>query len=149
MSFKEYLIKSEDSYKEEIQKTLNKLPKGHSALIRGFKIEFQGGNTLKGDIEHVGLVDVEKKKIIIAAPWNYGKSHCLLHELGHLVYAKFMTSDLIKEWQKIVKSTKMKKEDRQPLEELFAHAYSNYHEKNPVVKFDFPGWREFIKNLPS
>ena len=90
-----------------------------------------------------------KKIITIAAPWRYSRSHCLLHELAHLVYAKFMNSDLIKKWTKIAKSTKMKKEDRQDVEELFAHAYSNYYEKNPVVKFDFPEWQEFIKSLPS
>jgi hypothetical protein len=73
MSFKQYLIKSEDSYKEEIQKTLNKLPKNHAALIKGFKIDFGKENTLKNDPEHVGLVDLAKKKITIASPWNYGR----------------------------------------------------------------------------
>ena len=149
MSFREYLIKSENSYKEEIKKTLNKLPATHSALIKGFKFEFQGGNTLKNDTQHVGMIDVAKKKIIIAATFRYGREWTILHELAHLIYAKFLTPVLIKEWKKITKSTKMKKEDRQDPQELFCHAYSCFYSKNKIVKFDFPEWEEFIKKVPS
>lgn len=149
MSFKQFLIKSEDSYKEEISKTLKKLPSSHSALIKGFKFEFQGGNTLKFDNGHVGSIDVKNKKIIIAAPWSYGREWTLLHELGHLIYANFLNPNLIKEWKKIAKSTKMKKEDRQDPQELFCHAYSSFYAKNSVVKFNFPEWDQFIRNVPS
>lgn len=147
MSFKHYLKESEDNYKEEINKTLKKLPKKHAALVKSFKYEFHGGSTLKNDHEHVGLIDTKKKKIIIAAPFFYSREHTLLHEIAHLVYAT-LSKELKEKWTKIVKNTKIKKEDRQNAEELFAHSYSNYYEKNPVSKFDFPEWRNFIKNLP-
>ena len=149
MSFKQYLIQTEESYKEEIKKTLNKLPKGHAALIKGFKFEFQGESTLKNDSGHVGLIDVNKKKIVIAAPWNYGREWTLLHELGHLIWEQFVTVDLMKTWKEIVKKTKIKKEDKQPPEEMFAHAYASHYAKNQIVKFDFPKWHNFIKNLHS
>lgn len=148
MSFKHYLKESEDSYKEEINKTLKKLPKKHAALIKSFKYEFHGGNTLKNDNEHVGLIDTKKKKIIIASPWNYGREWTLLHELGHMIYAT-LDKKLKNEWENIVKKTKMRKEDRQNAEELFCHSYSCYYVKNKITKFDHPKWHEFIKNLPS
>lgn len=148
MSFKQYLKDSEESYKEEVEKTLKKLPKSHSALIKDFKYEFVGSNTLKNDDDHVGLIDTKRKKIVIAAPFYYSREHVILHELAHLIWLKIIKNDTKKQWKKIAKNTKLKKEDRQNEEELFAHAYSNYYDKNPVVKFNFPEWRNFIKSLP-
>jgi len=149
MSFKQYLKDSEESYKEEIKETLKKLPKRHSNLIKDFKYEFLGSNTLKNDNEHVGLIDPKNKKIIIAAPFHYGRSHVLLHELGHIIWSKILTNELRKQWKKIVKSTKMESSDRQNAEELFCHAYSAHYEKNPPSKFDYPEWHKFIESLPS
>jgi hypothetical protein len=148
-SFKQYLIDSEKSYKEEIKNTLKKLPKNHAALIKGFRFEFQGENTLKGDDGHVGLINPKKKTITIASPWNYGREYTLLHELGHFVYASFMTPELKKQWVKLVKSTKMEKEDRQPPEELFCMAYANHFAKHKHTMFTFPKWETFIENLPD
>jgi hypothetical protein len=146
MTFKQFLTESEDSYKSEIKKTISKLPAKHAALIKGFKYEFQSTSTLKNDNEHVGLIDTKRKKIIIAAPWFYGREWILLHELGHMIYAT-LDINLKNKWAKIVKNTKMKKEDRQNAEELFCHSYSCYYAKNKITKFDFPEWRNFIKGL--
>jgi Zn-dependent peptidase ImmA (M78 family) len=146
MSFKHYLKESENSYKEEINKTLKKLPKKHAALIKSFKYEFQGTNTLKNDGEHVGLIDTKKKKIIIASPWNYGREHTLLHEIGHLVYAT-LNNETKKKWAGITKNTKMEREDRQNPEELFCHAYATCYAKNKIDKFNHPTWCKFIEDL--
>lgn len=146
MSFKQYLADAEKSYQTEINQTLKAIPERHKSLIKGFKFEFQGGNTLKGDNEHIGLIDTKHKKIIIAAPWNYPRSFTLLHEIGHLIYAQL--SDKEKEaWSKIVKKTKMKKADRQPDEELFSMGYAGTYAKNKITKFDHPEWQNFIKQL--
>ena len=149
MLFKEYVIKSEESYKEEIKKTLNKLPKSHAALVKGFKFTFQSTNTLSGDSGHVGVINTKNKKITIAAPWNYGREYTLLHEIGHLIFAHFLTPDLVKEWEKIVKSTKMKRGDRQPAEELFSMSYATFYAKNKLSKFEFPEWHKFIAKVPT
>lgn len=149
MSFKQYLKDSEESYKKEIKRTLNKLPKSHAALIKNFKFAFLGSNTLKNDDQHVGLIDTKHKKITIASPWNYGREHTLLHEVGHLVWAEFVNDDLKKKWKSIVKNTKMKRGDRQNPEELFSMAYATHFVKNPISKFDYPEWHKFIESLPK
>lgn len=146
MWFKEYLLESETNYEEEIKKTLNQLPKSHAALIKGFKYEFQGGNTLKGDNGHVGLIDTKRKKIIIAAPWNYPRQFTLLHELAHLLYKK-LPPEIKKKWAKIAKNTKIKKGNKQGIEESFCMAYGATYCKHPPLTHHHKEWIEFIKNI--
>jgi hypothetical protein len=148
MQFEQFLLESEQEYKSDIKNTLNKIPKSHAALVGGFKYEFQNTNTMKYDGDHIGLVDMKNKKIIIASPWNYGREYTLLHELAHMVWAKFMTKDLIKNWSKVVKNTKEEKQ-KQNDEELFCMAYANYYAKNKIVIHTHDTWADFIKNLPK
>lgn len=144
MTFKQFLTESEDSYKSEIKKTINKLPAKHAALIKGFKFKFKGGNTLPNDNEHVGCIDTKTKTVTIASPWNYGREHTLLHELAHLVWAT-LDESLHKKWTAIVKKTKDKQD--QPPEELFCHAYAATYANNKVSIHDHPLWEKFIKSL--
>ena len=116
-------------------------------LIAKFKYNFLGSYTLKNDNQHVGLIDTKNKKIVIASPWNYGREHTLLHEIGHLVWAKFVDDDLRKQWESIVKATKMEKEDRQNAEELWCHAYASHFAKNKITKFSHPTWEKFVKKV--
>jgi hypothetical protein len=131
----------------DLQKAMKKIPSGHRKLLRGYKFHTQGGNTLAGDGEHIGSNDLNKKKIIIAAPWNYGREFALLHEIGHLVWANFVAphKDKVRQWQKIAKTTKKKL--RQNTEELFCHAYANTYAKNKITVHDHPEWEDFVKNL--
>src|SRR5581483_5670351 len=93
---------------KNLRDTMNKVPASHRKLIRGYSFHWQAGNTLKGDDEHVGIIDPKKKSVTIAAPWNYGREFTLLHELGHLVWAFFVNKKLRDEWAGIVKQTKDK-----------------------------------------
>ena len=147
MQFRTFLIESESDYKEELKKTISKIPKAHAALIKGFKYIFQGTNTLKNDGEHVGLIDQKNKKIVIASPWNYGREYTLLHEIGHLVYENFMTDELKKQWKRIVERTKDKQ--NQGAEELFCMAYANTYAKNKIEIHSHGEWEQFIKKLPK
>jgi hypothetical protein len=148
-SFKQYLIDSEKSYQTEIKQTLKKLPKRHAALLKGYKFKFQGTNTLKGDNDHVGIINQEKETVTIASPWNYGREYTLLHEIGHFVYQTLLSGEAKKKWARIVKNTKMKKEDRQVPEELFCMAYANHYAKHKHVMFSHPSWEKFIAKLPN
>ena len=148
-SFKLFLLESENEYKKETEYTLRRLPKSHQNLVKGFSFEFQLGNTLKHDKQHVGMVDPKRKKIIIAAPWRYPREWTLLHEIAHMVWGKFVTSELQKKWKKITSNTKIKNSDKQGLEETFAMAYACFYSQNKITKFDHPAWNNFIKELPS
>ena len=144
-SFKQFI--SEVSYEEggtDIEKTLSKLPKKHKDLLRGFKIKFEKGSTLDNGNKYVGEMDPENKTISIAAPYNYSREWTMLHEIGHIVYDKFMDENLRDKWQKLVIKTKDKA--KQSAEELFCHAYASYFAKNKVVVHTHPEWIEFLKN---
>ncbi len=145
MEFRKFLEAKED----DISDTLSKLPKSHKKLVDGYKIEFQNGSSLQGDGSHVGYVDDEKKKIVIAAPWNYSRCHTLLHEIAHLIYKEKMTPELRKEWAILVKNTKNKQ--KQDAEELFAHTYACFYMKLYCPKIcDHVKWNEFIeKKVPN
>lgn len=154
INFKEFLSESEE--KENVMKTLKKLPAGHRALLRGYKIKYQGGNTLKGDDDNIGYI--YQDKIVVAAPWNYSREFTTLHEIAHLVYEYKMTKELKEEWATLVKKTKPNLEkyvkskgksaaalDQNP-EELFCMSYAQTYADTQVVKYDHPDWIEFIKN---
>ncbi len=57
--FQKYFEESEEE--EDIKRTLAKLPEAHRNFVRGFKISFQGRNTLNNDGEHVGVVQTHPK----------------------------------------------------------------------------------------
>lgn len=134
----------------DVEKTLSKLPKAHRELVKGFKITFEPGNTLKGDKGHVGVIQTDPKpEIRVASPWNYGREFTFLHEVGHLVYEKYVRgTPLEKQWAAICKRTKNKKPGEPP-EENFCHAYGNEYGKNQVVIHTHPEWSKFIRKLPT
>lgn len=143
--FKTWLESDEQA---DVKKTISKLPKSHQALVRGYKINFEGGNTMKGDGHHIGLVkDHPEKLIVIAAPWAYPREWTLLHEIAHLVWAKFMTTDLQKHWQQIVNNTKNKQ--NQNAEELFCMAYAGHYAIHKIEIHNHPEWDNFIRQLPA
>lgn len=130
---------------KNVKATLKKLPKAHQALLKGFKIKFISGNTLKGDKEHVGYMLTSPKEIVIASPWNYPREFTFLHEVGHLVWAQFVDEGLQKEWQKVVDSTKERQ--HQGYEELFCMAYASHFAKNKISIHDHETWHSFIHKL--
>ena len=91
------------------------------------------------------LIDTEKKTITIAAPWNYGREFVVLHELAHLVWKDFVSSDKKKEWFKLVKNTPDKPEDG--MQELFCMSYAATYAKRPPSQFDIEKWKQFIQKL--
>lgn len=146
MDFKTFLEQNE-TYMQDVHKTLRKLPKTHRKLIRGYKFEFQPTNTLKGDNDHIGYVDEAKKKIVVASPWNYGREYTLLHEIGHTVWKYLVDDKSKKKWKSIVEKTKNRQ--NQGSEELFCMAYANYYSKNKIEIHTHKTWDDFIKNLPK
>ena len=148
MTFREFmqLEDMEEEYKD-IQKTLAKIPPSHANLVRGYHWKFQGGNTLKGDDQHVGYIDDREKAIAVAAPWNYGREFTILHEIAHKVWEMLVTPQMRQHWAHIVANTKDKQ--NQEAEELFAMAYANHYAKNKIVIHDHPEWDLFIRKLPQ
>jgi hypothetical protein len=143
--FKQYMKNNDD-----IEESLKKIPKAHRALVHGFKINLEPTNTLHGDDGHVGVIMTDPhKEIRVASPWNYPREFAFLHEVGHLVYEKYVRGkDLEKEWSKIVKLNHGRKKE-EPDEENFSHAYAAYYCKHPPVTHHNEEWRKFIKNLPQ
>jgi len=140
----------ENKAQEEVKETLEKLPKSHQKLVKGFQFKFFGDCTLKGSDENIGMIylnDKKNKKIHIASPWNYGREFTVLHEIAHLVYEKYMANnqELKNKWKKIVDKTKNKLD--QPAEELWCHAYANYFAKNKIVIHTHPEWENFMKEF--
>ena len=147
MEFKTFL-EQDESYAADAQKTIRKLPKSHQKLVKGYKFKFQPSNTLKGDGDHVGYIDEEKKEIVVAAPWNYGREYTFLHEVAHLVWKYVVNKKLRHEWGEVVKKTKEPRQ-HQGEEELFCMAYANFYAKNKIVIHTHDNWEEFIKRLPK
>lgn len=147
MEFKQFL-EVHDHIMKDVRKTLQKIPKRHAALVKDWKFEFQDGNGVKGDYDHIGWMERDKKKITVAAPWNYGRQYAFLHEVAHLVWENFVNEKMRKEWSKIVDSTKDPKQD-QGYEELFCMAYADTYAKNKIVIHNHDKWEEFIRRLPK
>ncbi|MEI6422376.1 MAG: hypothetical protein WCP55_09170 [Lentisphaerota bacterium] len=144
MDFKNFIFENEKNMKDT-RSTLSNIPKKHSALIKGYKFIFQPDNTLKKYKNHVGIIDDDKKTITIAAPYNYGREFVLLHELGHIVWKKFVSSDLQKKWHKIAKPYLEKLNDTS--EEIFCMIYANNHCKNKISKFEIPELNQFVNKI--
>ncbi len=134
--FKEFLI---ESTKEEIEKSIKKLPKKYQKLARNYSIEIQPTETLKGTKEYVGSVSADDKKIQLASPYFYPREFVLFHEIGHLAYS-LLGKELKKEWEELVKT----KGDKQ---ETFCHFFANYYSENKLKKFCDKKIDEFMKKI--
>jgi hypothetical protein len=143
-TFKNFLEATEE--KKNIEQMLAKLPDRHRALIKGYRFVFQPGNTLKGDDEHVGVIDQDRKTITIAAPWNYGREFTIIHEIAHMVWEIFLDRKMKLMWKQIVDNTKHKQ--NQNAEELFCMAYANHYAKHQIEIHNHPMWDAFIKKIP-
>lgn len=143
-NFKSFFLEASEQEKD-IKRTLAKLPKSHSILIKGYKFKWESGNTLKAHDDHVGIINPNNKTITVAAPWNYGREFTLLHELGHKVWENFIDKEMQKEWIGIVKKTKHK--SQQNAEELFCMAYANHFAKNKIEIHNHPNWDSFVKKV--
>lgn len=141
--FKEYVNEDDD-----VAKTIAKIPPHHQILVKGYRFEFEPGNTLKGDKGHVGLIMNKPERVIrIAAPWNYGREFTLLHEIAHLVHELYIKgTPLEKEWAAICKATPDRKKDESP-EELFCHGYACHFAKNKIAVHDHPEWHGFMDKI--
>jgi hypothetical protein len=156
MRFRDY-IESDASMgeeKDDIVKTLSKLPPSHRNRVKGFDWKFQGGNTLSGDQQHVGYMDSQEKEIAVAAPWNYGREFTALHEIAHTIWES-LPPEVQKQWFHVVKNTKPSADGQnndslnQNPEELFCMSYACYYAKHKIVTYYKPEWMNFIKNLPQ
>jgi len=138
-----------ESNESDARSSIRKLPKSHRALVRGFRLKFVGTGTIPGDDQHIGKVqDKPHRSITVAAPWYYPREFSLLHEIGHLTWAKWVKgTDLEKKWLTIYKNTKGRV--RQNAEECFCHAYASYYSHNKITKHDHAAWDNFIRNLPK
>lgn len=145
--FKQFITESADKqFMTDVKTLLSKIPKKHKNLIKDYKIDCECGNTLKGDKEHIGYIDEKNKKIMVASPFNYSRKFTLLHELGHAVWKFILTSEMKKEWKKIVKNTKNKQDQND--EELFSMAYACYYTSDHCPRIhDHPEWHAFIKKI--
>lgn len=148
MRFKQYIFKSKEAEKD-IRKTLGRIPEEHAALVKGYKFVFHSSNCLRGDGEHVGLIDEKNKTIKIASPWNFGREYTLLHEVGHAVWKYIVSEEKKDKWNAILKQTKKKnkKDLNQNYEEIFCMIYAQTYAKNKLKKYDHEDLVSFIKEL--
>jgi len=148
MRFRDFYYLAEAKSKQEardLTATLKKIPKSHRKLVRGYDFSFQSDNTLRGEGDNIGSNDLDTKKIVISAPWNYGREFAILHEIGHMIWEELMCKHDKQEWKKIVNKTKHKV--KQPAEELFCHAYANAYAKNKIEIHNHPEWNKFVKKI--
>lgn len=151
-NFKSFLESKEEE--KNVKNMISMLPNSHQKLLHGYKFKYTPKNTLKGDEDHIGYIF--KDRIVVAAPWNYGRLFTTLHEIAHLVWEYKMTKELKKEWGNLVKKnkedqkSKLPKKSRDALdqndEEIFAMVYATAYSKHPVVTYYNKEWIEFIKN---
>jgi len=140
-----YFLEQTAEQEENIKKTIAKVPKKHSALIKGYKFKWQCDNVLNGDDGHVGVIDPNDKTITVCAPWNYGREFTFLHEIGHLVFDRFCSPKWRDEWAKTVK--KNINRQKQSNEELWCMCYANYFVKNKIVVYTHPEWEAYMKKF--
>ena len=146
MKFRQYISSEE---KKDVGDTLEKIPKSHAELVKGYEISFQPSNCLKGDKNHIGFIDEENKKIIIASPWNYGREYTLLHEIGHAVWKYKLDNEKKEEWKKILNKihSKNKKDLNQNDEEIFCMCYAQHYAKNKLCKYDHKELNDFVSKI--
>lgn len=144
MNFKIFVETTE--YEKDLQKTLKKLPVKFRNLVKGYQLKFQSGNTLKGDQEHIGIINPKKKTLTVCAPYNYSREYTILHEIGHLVWGT-LNANTRDTWRKILKKHPSKDNQKQSAEEYFAMAFSDTYANNSVSKFNIQQWHSFIKYI--
>lgn len=146
MRFKKYVQEEE---RNDIKKTLEKIPKRHADLVKDYEISFESNNSLKGDKKHIGFIDEENKKIVISAPWNYGREYTLLHEVGHAVWKYLVDNDKKKSWKALLASERKKnpKDLSQEDEEIFCMCYAQHYAKNKLCKYDHKNLDDFISEI--
>lgn len=130
----------------DFQKSLSRLPKSYRKLVDGWEFKSDPESDLSKYPGKIGLLDPQKRCITIANPWSYPGEFAFLHEIGHLVWEKFVDKSLRREWKGIVKSTKQKV--RQNAEELFCSAFANYYCKQRMEIHSHAAWDAFISRLP-
>lgn len=145
MEFKEYLLTEASEEDRDVRATIKKLPRSHQKLMHGYKIEFVNGNTLK-DGESVGLNNMENK-IVLAASWRYSREWTLLHEIGHLVWKKYIANDkeLQNQWKAVARNTSEK--IKQNSEEAFCHSYAQHYCQKKLVQMQDKNAARFIEKL--
>lgn len=152
--YKNFKLFLETEEENNVKRLIKSLPKGHQNLLNGYKFVYTPNNTLKGDNQHIGYI--YKNKIVIAAPWNYGRAFTTLHEIAHLVWEYKLDKDLRKEWESLVQKTKQefikslpkKNQDslKQNAEEIFCMVYANVYSKHALLTYSNPKWEEFLLN---
>lgn len=148
MKFADYLLLREGKESEDVKKTLGKLPKRHRDLIKNYKVVFQPSNGLKGDPEHIGYIDEEKKTIAIAAPWNHSREYTLLHEVGHAVWKSLVGEEKRREWKHLLAKHRGKnKHLNQEHEEMFCMLYAQHYAKNKLEKYDHDELLKFVAKI--
>lgn len=145
MRFSEFMQDEMGEEKNDIARTLSKIPPEHRELVKGYRWKFHSGNTLNGDDKHIGYMDDRAKEIAIAGPWNYGREFTILHEIAHRIWERILSPQHKQMWAQIVSQTREKQE--QNPEELFCMAYANHFAKNKIVIHDHPEWHRFIKSI--
>jgi len=130
--------------KSDIENTISLLPKKHAELLKDVKIKYTCGNTLDFDKKHVG--QIQNKKMIVSAPWNYSRQFTTLHEIAHLVWCQILSDNQRKEWENVVKKSNVKTKEKN-IEELFCMAYANYYSKNKLVIYSNKNWEKFVKKI--
>lgn len=130
---------------EAVRKALKKLPKHHRDLVKGFDVRFESGKTLHGVPGSVGMVEDDKKRITIAAPWAMPRDFVLYHEVAHMVFHKYLSKELRKEWSDVAKKNKDRKRENEM--ELFCHAYAAHFAKYPPKIHSHPEWAKFIDKI--
>lgn len=148
MEFRKYLTEGSKGEKD-VKRTLLRIPAEHRAFVKDYKFVFQPTNCLRGDNEHIGLIDEKKKTITIAAPWNYGREYTLLHEVGHAVWKYVLDGEKRAEWKKLLRPIKSsnKKDLNQNDEEIFCMAYAQAYAKNGLEKYDHDELVDFVRGL--
>jgi hypothetical protein len=136
-------VEAQTEEEKNVQALIKKLPKGHQKLLKGYKFKYQGGNTLKGDDGHIGVIF--KDKITVAAPWNYGREFTTLHEIAHLVFEYLCTKKWKDEWNKI--ANKNPKQNQDNNEENFAMAYACHFAKHKIKVHDHPTWEDYMNRF--
>jgi len=143
----------ETEEEENVKEIISKLPKSHQKLLNGYKFKFTPGNTLKNDKEHIGYI--HNDKIVVAAPWHYGRGFVCLHEIAHLIFEKLLTPSLKKEWEQLVKKHKAAQMKENPnaasaidqnAEEIFSMVYAATYSKHPPKTYLNKQWQNFILN---
>jgi len=143
MKFKKFL-----ENKEDIEETLNLIPKKHLKFLDSFTLNYTCDNTLKGDSKSVGML--KNNKITISAPWYYSRQFTTLHEIAHVVWCKVLSKDQKKYWKKIFTEEKNKLNHpsiKQSYEEIFCMCYANFYSKHKLLTYDNDKWNKFIESI--